>query len=108
VLYAIAYRLSPADVVSNLTPPTRASADERWTITVHNDDYTTQAFVTELLKTVFELPEGEATETMLRVHRTGSAPFGTYPASIAENRCVRAVRNAREQGFPFLIRAERA
>jgi ATP-dependent Clp protease adapter protein ClpS len=108
VLHAICHGLAPSEVISKLTPPIRKGSDELWTITLHNDDYTTQAFVTEILTTVFELTVVAANEMMLRIHRTDRVAIGTYAASMAENRIATVARMAREKSFPLLVTAERS
>ena len=66
-----------------------------------NDDYTTMAFVVEILVYVFGKSHGEAERVMLSVHREGSGLCGVYPYEIAETKVDTVHHLARENGFPL-------
>jgi ATP-dependent Clp protease adaptor protein ClpS len=77
-----------------------------WKVLLHNDDYTTQAFVVWLLKTVFRKPEPEAVAIMLAVHTSGLGVAGVYTRDVAETRAETARRLAEREGFPLLCTVE--
>ena len=56
-----------------------------------------------VLKTVFHKPEAEAQQLMLTVHKEGKARVGRYTLDMAVSKCQKAMRMAREQGFPFQL-----
>lgn len=75
-------------------------------VLLHNDDFTTKAFVVEILVAVFHKSAGEATGLMWRVHRHGRGVAGIYAREIAETKAVTATRLARESGFPLKVTLE--
>ena len=72
----------------------------------HNDDYTTQEFVTHVLRVFFHKTETEATFIMLTVHRKGSGVAGVYTRDIAETKVQQVTQFAREYGMPLLVTSE--
>lgn len=76
-------------------------------VIMHNDDFTTMEFVVEVLKTVFFKQEAEAEQLMLQVHRAGSAVVGLYTYDIAISKVQKAMRMAREKGYPFKLTYEK-
>ena len=76
-------------------------------VLLHNDDYTTKAFVVEVLIAVFNKSMDEATHLMWLVHKNGSGVCGVYPYEMAETKVSRATMAARENGFPLQITMER-
>ena len=72
-------------------------------VIMHNDDFTTMEFVTMVLRTIFFKPEAEAERLMLTVHKEGQAIVGLYTLDIAVSKSQKAMRMAREQGFPFQL-----
>lgn len=71
-----------------------------------NDDYTTKDFVVDVLVSVFDKTEGEATRIMETVHRSGRATVGVYAFDIASTRAQLAMHKAREQGFPLMVKVQ--
>jgi ATP-dependent Clp protease adaptor protein ClpS len=66
-----------------------------------NDDYTTMAFVIEVLEGVFQKSPAEAYRIMMHVHLNGRGIAGVYPWEVAETK-AEAVRSlAREAAFPL-------
>ena len=63
-----------------------------------NDDYTPMAFVVDVLRSVFQMNEAQATEVMLHVHRQGRGLCGVFPFEVAETRVaqVHALANRNE------------
>ena len=68
-----------------------------------NDDFTTMQFVVSVLKLVFHKNEQEAQALMMQVHKAGSALVGTYTYDVAVTKRDKAIRMAREEGFPLRI-----
>ena len=76
-------------------------------VLLHNDDYTTKAFVVEILMAVFNKSRQEATSLMWHVHRNGSGVCGIYPYEMAETKANIVTMVARENGFPLKTSMER-
>jgi ATP-dependent Clp protease adaptor protein ClpS len=76
-------------------------------VLLHNDDYTTKAFVVEILMAVFNKSRQEATSLMWHVHRNGSGVCGIYPYEMAETKVNLVTMVARENGFPLKTSMER-
>ncbi len=76
-------------------------------VLLHNDDYTTKAFVVEVLIAVFNKSMDEATHLMWHVHRNGSGVCGVYPYEMAETKVSLATMAARENDFPLKTTLER-
>ena len=76
-------------------------------VLLHNDDYTTKAFVVEILTAVFNKSIEEATRLMWHVHRNGVGVCGIYPYELAETKINFVTKIARENGFPLKITMEK-
>ena len=76
-------------------------------VLLHNDDYTTKAFVVEILTAIFNKSIEEATRLMWLVHRNGVGVCGVYPYEMAETKINLATKVARENGFPLKTTMER-
>ena len=76
-------------------------------VLLHNDDYTTKAFVVEILTAVFNKSIEEATRLMWHVHRNGVGVCGIYPFELAETKTNIVAKIARENGFPLKATMER-
>lgn len=79
----------------------RLKEPTRYTVFIHNDDFTTMEFVVELLRLVFHKSLGEATKLMLQVHHSDKAPVGSYSYDIAVTKVAKATDMARSAGFPL-------
>ena len=90
---------------SDLRERTRLSHDypRMYRVIMHNDDFTTMEFVVDVLRKVFFKPEEEANQLMLKVHKEGKATVGLYTLDIAVSKSQKAMRMARDQGFPFKL-----
>lgn len=75
-------------------------------VILHNDDFTTMEFVTELLMNVFRKSRVEATRVMLAIHNSGKGVAGIYPREIAEAKAGQALDLARSRGYPLLVTTE--
>lgn len=85
----------------------RLQEPNMYKVIMHNDDFTTMEFVVEVLKTVFFKNQTEAEALMLQVHRSGAATVGLYTYDIATSKVQKAMRMAREQGYPFKLTCEK-
>lgn len=76
-------------------------------VIMHNDDFTTMDFVVKVLRQVFYKDQASAEVLMLAVHREGQATVGLYTYDMAVSKCQKAMRMAREEGFPFKLTYEK-
>ena len=76
-------------------------------VILHNDHYTTQDFVVDVLRTVFHKSAPEATKIMLDVHRKGRGIVGSYTFDIARTKVDQVMKLARESGFPLKCTMEK-
>jgi ATP-dependent Clp protease adaptor protein ClpS len=72
----------------------------------HNDDYTTQEFVTWVLIGVFNHDPESAHRIMLHVHMHGVGVAGIYPYEVAETKVQKTMALAREAEYPLLVTLE--
>lgn len=81
----------------------RLKTDEpkRYSVVIHNDDFTTMDFVVMVLKLVFYKSDLEAEKLMLKVHHEGKAVAGVYTLDIAQSKVAKATKMAREENFPL-------
>jgi len=75
-------------------------------VLLHNDDYTSMEFVTEVLMNVFRKSRMEATRVMLAVHRSGKGVAGIYTKEISEAKSGQAMDLARGRAYPLLVTTE--
>lgn len=98
------------DAIAAPTPDVRERArtrrPRRWQVVLHNDDYTTMAFVVDVLVRHFGKSEAEATWVMLQVHHKGAGIAGIYTRDVAETKVVDVTREARAEGMPLRVTAE--
>lgn len=79
----------------------------RYTIILHNDNYTTMDFVVSVLREIFHKPAIEANRIMLDVHRKGKGRVGVYPYDIAATKLYQVENMASRSGFPLKCTMER-
>jgi ATP-dependent Clp protease adaptor protein ClpS len=70
-------------------------------VLLHNDDFTTKAFVVEILMGIFNKSQEEAIHLMWHVHKNKVGVCGTYPLEVAETKVTQVTTLARENGFPL-------
>ena len=70
-------------------------------ILLHNDDFTTKAFVVEVLMGIFNKSQEEATRLMWHIHKNRVGVCGIYPLEVAETKIIQVTALARENGFPL-------
>jgi ATP-dependent Clp protease adaptor protein ClpS len=85
---------------------TRLQPPPRFRVLLHDDDFTTMEFVTELLESLFGHPHDAAVQIMLDVHQKGIGLAGVYPHEVAEAKAAEVIRRARAAEFPFLATIE--
>jgi len=78
----------------------------RWQVVMHNDDYTSMAFVVDVLMRHFGKSEPEAVWIMLQVHHKGAGTAGVYTRDVAESKVMRVTEEARSEGMPLRLTAE--
>lgn len=79
-----------------------------YNVLLHNDDYTTQELVVEVLKVFFNKTEAEAMTIMLTVHHKGMGVAGTYSKDVAESKVAQVTDFARANGAPLKLTVEPA
>ena len=79
---------------------------QKYSVTIHNDDFTPMDFVVYVLKSVFFLSEEKANELMLQVHYSEKAIVGVYTYDVAVSKAKKATDMAREEGFPLRLSVE--
>jgi ATP-dependent Clp protease adaptor protein ClpS len=70
-------------------------------VLLHNDDFTTQQFVVDVLVRIFRKTQTDATQIMLTVHHTGMGVAGIYAAEVAEAKVSQTTEYARAHNFPL-------
>ena len=75
-------------------------------VLLHNDDFTTKAFVVEILMAIFNKSLEEATQLMWHVHKIGVGVCGIYTFEVAETKIKQVTTLARESGFPLKLSME--
>ena len=75
----------------------------RYKVIIRNDDFTTMDFVVKVLRDIFFMNEQDAETLMMQVHNTGQAVVGIYSYDIAQTKSQKAIKMARENGFPLRL-----
>lgn len=75
-------------------------------VLIHNDDFTTKAFVVDVLIGVFNKSMDEAMRIMWQAHQNGTGLCGIYPLEVAETKVRMVTDAARENGFPLKLSVE--
>lgn len=79
-----------------------------WKVVLHNDDFTTMAFVVQVLTQIFAKSQDEAVAIMLTVHAHDRATVGLYTKEVATTKVIITLRAAESFGHPLLATAEEA
>lgn len=79
-----------------------------YAVVVHNDPFTPRTFVVEVLRRVFAKSEQEASEIMLKAHKTGLGVVAVYSLEVAETKTAIANRYSHDQGKLLLFSVEEA
>ena len=75
-------------------------------VLLHNDDYTSMAFVIEVLTGTFHKTGPEAEKIMLHIHETGKAICGLYSFEVAQTKAQQVKQRAKQNEFPLLATIE--
>ena len=73
----------------------------QYKVLLHNDDYTTKAFVIGILRAYFNKSMEDATQIMWHIHKNGIGVCGVYPYEVAETKVSLVSEVARENGYPL-------
>lgn len=88
------------DVKHNIQEP------PQYRVVYINDETTTQEFVVETLKIIFNYDEGAAHAITMKVHEEGSAVVAVLPYELAEQKGIEVTLLARNNGFPLQVKIE--
>jgi ATP-dependent Clp protease adaptor protein ClpS len=102
-----AQRRQEGDVAVQEADP-KLKEPQHYAVVLHNDDYTTMEFVTEVLQRYFHKTGDEAVQIMLKVHQQGKGVAGIYSYQIAETKVAQVHAYARAKGFPLKCTTEPA
>ena len=80
---------------------TKQQEPTQYRVVLLNDDYTTMAFVIEVLESVFQKGPAEAYKIMMHVHLNGRGIAGVYPWEVAETKAEAVQTLARGAGVPL-------
>ena len=86
---------------SDVTTRDRVQKPPNYKVLLHNDDYTTMAFVVKILCEIFHLSSAASTRTMLRIHKTGRGVAGVYTRDVAETLVAQVIEISRAEGHPL-------
>ena len=91
-----------------LAPRQKVKRPTLYNVILHNDDYTTQELVVQVLRQFFHKTDAEAEAIMLIVHTKGRGVAGTYSKDLAESKVAQVTDYARTHGAPLKLTAEPA
>jgi ATP-dependent Clp protease adaptor protein ClpS len=93
-------------VRSRIDPKLNIQEPPQFRVIYINDETTTQEFVVETLKAIFNYDEGAATALTMQVHEEGSAVVAVLPYEMAEQKGIEVTLLARNNGFPLQVKIE--
>ena len=85
---------------------TQLKRPPRYQVIFHNDDYTTQIFVVDVLQRFFHKSYEEAHQLMMTIHKAGKGVAGVYPFDIAETKRVQVEQLAAQLEMPLRLTLE--
>jgi len=97
---------SDAIVRQRIDPKLNISEPPQYRVVYINDEQTTQEFVIETLKVIFNYDEGAAFSLTMKVHEEGSAVVAVMPFEMAEQKGIEVTLLARNHGFPLQVKLE--
>lgn len=95
-----------AVVRNRIDPKLNLKEPSQYRVIYINDEQTTQEFVVETLKVIFNYDEGAAMALTMRVHEEGSAVVAVMPYEMAEQKGIEVTLLARNNGFPLQVKVE--
>ncbi|MDA7494676.1 ATP-dependent Clp protease adapter ClpS [bacterium] len=78
----------------------------KYSVVLHNDDFTPMEFVIIILMDAFNYDLKKANSIMMQVHEKGKGIAGVYSKEIAIMKVKRCNQIARAEGHPLLITME--
>jgi ATP-dependent Clp protease adaptor protein ClpS len=93
-------------VNQRIEPKLNISEPSQYRVIYINDETTTQEFVVETLKAIFNYDEGAAEALTAKVHEEGSAVVAVLPYEMAEQKGIEVTLLARNHGFPLQVKIE--
>ena len=90
----------------NTINKTKWKEPEKCKVVMYNDDFTPMDFVVDILMDIFHKNQEEAMAIMMRIHKGTKEIIGGYVYDIARTKTEKAVKRAREEGYPFLVKVE--
>lgn len=72
-----------------------------------NDDFTPMEFVVYLLERVFKCSRQDATDIMMKIHKTGVGIAGIYTYEVAETKVDQVMNMARKNEHPLQCTMEK-
>lgn len=93
-------------VRDRIDPKLNISEPPQYRVVYINDEQTTQEFVVETLKVIFNYDEGAAMALTMKVHEEGSAVVAVMPYEMAEQKGIEVTLLARNNGFPLQVKID--
>lgn len=93
-------------VRNRIEPKLNIQEPSQYRVVYINDETTTQEFVVETLKVIFNYDEGAAMALTMQVHEEGSAVVAVMPYEMAEQKGIEVTLLARNNGFPLQVKIE--
>jgi ATP-dependent Clp protease adaptor protein ClpS len=87
--------------------PPPITPDHPVRVVIHDDPFTTKAFVIEILERHFAAPRPEAEALTEQIHQRGIGRLSPMPYAEAARRIQEVTRLARQHGFPLRLTVER-
>lgn len=85
---------------------TKTKKPSQYQVVLLNDDYTPMDFVIEVLATIFNKSEIEATAIMLAVHQQGKGVCGIYSFEVAETKMLQVLEMSTQHQYPLQCQVE--
>jgi ATP-dependent Clp protease adaptor protein ClpS len=98
--------MSVSEADAGVLERTKLKPPAKWTVVLHNDDYTPINFVISVLVEIFHLSIEEAEVITMRVHNEGRSPVGNFSKEIAQTKAYTTTKLAEEHQHPLLATAE--
>ena len=100
--------MSKTDTATRLRiqPKTTVLEPYSYRVIYVNDDVTTQEFVIETLKSIFNYDQDTAEAVTMKIHEDGSAVVAVLPYEMAEQKGIEVTTLARSHGFPLMVKIE--
>lgn len=98
-------RNTGTDVIAK--PETKTKKPRLYKVLLLNDDYTPMEFVVYVLEQFFNKSRGEATNIMLKVHRSGVGVCGVYTYEVAETKVSQVMHFAKQNEHPLQCTMEK-